>query len=70
MSFLFEITVFFHDQIQIDDDEKETEKRDTKDVEPPKRSDEDEDDDIIDLGKDEELDFDMKHEETPEPKVY
>lgn len=39
-----------------------------KGAEPVKRSD-DEDEDIIDLGKDEDLDFEIKNDENPEPKV-
>lgn len=39
-----------------------------KPAEPPKRSD-DEDEDIIDLGKDEDLDFEIKNDGNSEPKV-
>lgn len=39
-----------------------------KSVEHPKRSD-DEDEDIIDLGKDEDLDFEIKNDGRPETKV-
>lgn len=39
-----------------------------KTAEQPKRSD-DEDEDIIDLGKDEDLDFEIKNDANPEPKV-
>lgn len=39
-----------------------------KSVELPKRSD-DEDEDIIDLGKDEDLDFEIKNDGKPESRV-
>lgn len=45
-----------------------TVQRAEKGAEQPKRSD-DEDEDIIDLGKDEDLDFEIKNDGNSEPKV-